>query len=56
MYDIENSIFQTKMGMRQLDADSSFLIVNMEMANMLSYVKANATTEEDATIIYRLQI
>jgi len=50
-YDIENSILQTKMGMKQLDADSSSLIVNMGMAKMLSFVRADATTEEEATIV-----
>ena len=44
------------MGMKRLDADSSSLIVNIEMAKMLSYVTANATAEEEATSISRLLI
>ena len=36
-------MLQTKMGMKQLDADSSSLIVNIGMTKMLSYVKFNAT-------------
>jgi len=55
-YDIENSILQAKMGIQQLDADSSSLIVNLGMAKNFSYVKADATDEEEATIISRLPI
>ena len=47
------SILQTKMGMKRLDANSSSLIVNLEMTKMLSSVKANATAAEAATIISR---
>jgi hypothetical protein len=50
------SIFQTKMGMKRLDANSSSLIVNLEMAKMLSSVKAHATAEEAATITSRSPI
>ena len=55
-YDIENSILQIKIAMKQLDPDSSSLIVNIEMAKMLSCVKANTTAKEEATIISRLPI
>jgi len=55
-YDTENSSLQTKMRMKQLDADSPSLIVNIGMAKMLSCVKADATAEEEATIISRLPI
>jgi len=55
-YDIENSILQIKIAMKQLDADSSSLIVNIEMAKILSYVKANTTAKEEAMIISRLPI
>ena len=44
------------MGMKKLDADSSSLIVNIVIAKMLSYVKADVTAKEKATIISTLPI